>query len=72
MRKNFWISTLAVLLTFSLLWGFSENRRAADFRIASENQNQRSFSDFVSNLDGLKPIWPKAELPLPPCNNCII
>jgi spore germination protein len=53
-KKNFWISTLAVLLTFSLLWGFSENRRAADFRIASENQNQRSFSDFVSNLDGLE------------------
>ncbi|NLO98415.1 MAG: peptidase M4, partial [Peptococcaceae bacterium] len=61
-NKNFWISALAVLLVFSLLWGFSENRRAADLKIATENQNQRAFNDFVSNLDELETNLAKSKV----------
>jgi len=52
--KNFWLSALAVLLAFSLLWGFSENRDALALKTATENQNRRSLADFVSHLDGLE------------------
>lgn len=54
MYSKFWFRTLAVALTLSLLWGLSEYRQAEDLKIATENQYQRSLSDFVSQLDGLE------------------
>ncbi|MGI5901120.1 MAG: PepSY1/2 domain-containing protein [Desulfitobacteriia bacterium] len=63
MKKNsFWLITLSILLVFSLLWGFGENRSAAEYRIATENQNRRAFSDFVTHLDNLETNMAKSRV----------
>lgn len=54
MERKFWLRALAVLLTISLLWGVSENRRADNLKLTTENQYRRSLSDFVTQLDGLE------------------
>lgn len=54
MNSRFWFRALAAALTLSLIWGVSEYSRAESFKIATENQYRRSFSDFVSQLDGLE------------------
>jgi len=52
--RKFWIRTLAVVLTFAVMWGVSENRKAEDYKTATENQYRRSLADFVTQLDGLE------------------
>lgn len=54
MDRKFWIRSLAVILTLTVLWGVSENRKAQDFKTATENQYRRSLSDFVTQLDALE------------------
>lgn len=54
MSSKFWLRTLAVFLTLSLMWGVSEYSRARDLKIVTENQYRRSLSDFVTQVDGLE------------------
>ncbi|NLI91174.1 MAG: peptidase M4 [Peptococcaceae bacterium] len=54
MVRRSWFISLGVLLALSLAWGISENRRAENLKVISENQYRRSLSDFVTHLDGLE------------------
>ncbi|KUO59448.1 MAG: peptidase M4 [Gracilibacter sp. BRH_c7a] len=54
MNGRFWLRTLAVALTLSLMWGVSQFQRAEDLKIISENNYSHSFANFVSQVDGLE------------------
>ncbi|KLU67085.1 sporulation protein YpeB [Desulfosporosinus acididurans] len=62
MHKRLWVGTLAVALLISLGWGINEYRLAGDYRLASENNSRRAFSDFASHLDQMETVMAKGNV----------
>lgn len=61
MKLKYWLGTLAIVLSLSLLWGLNEYQRAEGLKLATENQYSRSFADFIIHLDGLETSMAKSK-----------
>ncbi|GAB6172748.1 germination protein YpeB [Paradesulfitobacterium aromaticivorans] len=62
MRRNFWLGTLGAALVLSLAWGYSQYRQAENFRLTTENQYRRAFTDLSSHLDQLETDLAKSQV----------
>ncbi|AFM43492.1 hypothetical protein Desaci_4657 [Desulfosporosinus acidiphilus SJ4] len=62
MHRRLWIGALAAAFLLSLGWGINEYRQAGDYRLASENNSRRAFSDFASHLDQMETVMAKGNV----------
>jgi len=61
MVRKILFGTLTAVFIVTLFWGISENGRANNLAIVTENVYRRSFTDFVANMDSLENSLSKSQ-----------